>query len=133
MTGRVITFGTYDVLHIGHVNLLLRAHDLGDHLTVGVSSDELNRAKKGRLPVYPQAERLAIVSSLACVDEVFLEESLEAKRDYVIDHAADILVMGSDWEGAFDDLADVVRVVYLPRTEGVSTTGIISSIRDDDA
>jgi glycerol-3-phosphate cytidylyltransferase len=132
VTRRVITFGTYDVLHIGHVNLLLRAHDLGDHLTVGVSSDELNLAKKGRLPVYPQAERLAIVSSLACVDDVFLEESLEAKRDYIVEHAADVLVMGSDWEGAFDDLADVVRVVYLPRTEGVSTSGIITSIRDDD-
>jgi len=132
MTGRVITFGTFDVLHIGHVNLLLRAHDLGDHLTVGVSSDELNTEKKGRLPVYPQEHRLAIVASLACVDEVFLEESLEAKREYVLEHRADILVMGADWIGAFDNLGDVVKVVYLPRTEGVSTTEIITSIRDDE-
>lgn len=132
MTRKVITFGTFDVLHIGHVNLLLRAHDLGDHLTVGVSSDELNERKKGRLPVYPQDHRLAIVASLACVDEVFLEESLEAKRDYVVEHGADILVMGADWQGAFDDLTDVARVVYLPRTEGVSTTEIITAIRDDE-
>jgi glycerol-3-phosphate cytidylyltransferase len=132
MTRKVITFGTFDVLHIGHVNLLLRAHALGDHLTVGVSSDELNERKKGRLPVYPQDHRLAIVASLACVDEVFLEESLEAKRDYVVEHGADILVMGADWQGAFDDLADVVRVVYLPRTEGVSTTEIITSIKNDE-
>jgi glycerol-3-phosphate cytidylyltransferase len=97
-----------------------------------VSSDELNERKKGRLPVYPQDHRLAIVASLACVDEVFLEESLEAKRDYVVEHGADILVMGADWQGAFDDLADVARVVYLPRTEGVSTTEIITAIRDDE-
>jgi glycerol-3-phosphate cytidylyltransferase-like family protein len=63
---------------------------------------------------------------------VFLEESLEAKRDYVVEHGADILVMGADWQGAFDDLADVVRVVYLPRTEGVSTTEIITSIKNDE-
>lgn len=130
---RVITFGTYDVFHVGHVNLLTRAHDLGDHLTVGVSTDALNEAKKGRRPVYDQDQRLAIVASLDCVDEVFLEHSLEAKRDYLIEHRADVLVMGDDWRGTFDHLGDIVDIVYLARTQGVSTSAIIQSIRDDDA
>ena len=130
---RVITFGTFDVFHVGHVNILTRAHDLGDHLTVGVSTDALNESKKGRRPIFDERQRLAIVESLSCVDDVFLEYSLEAKRDYVIEHRADVLVMGDDWRGRFDDLGDVVEVVYLPRTTGVSTSGIIQAIRADDA
>jgi glycerol-3-phosphate cytidylyltransferase len=95
---------------------------------VGVSSDGLNESKKGRSPVFSEVERLHIVSSLKPVDEVFLEESLEQKRAYLLDHDADILVMGDDWEGRFDELADVCKVVYLPRTPSVSTTAIIEKI-----
>ena len=125
---RVVTFGTFDVLHVGHVSLLERARALGDRLIVGVSSDALNFSKKGRNPVFSQDERVEIVSSLKVVDQVFVEESLEQKREYVLEHQADILVMGDDWSGKFDFLSDICKVVYLPRTPSVSTTAIIEHI-----
>jgi glycerol-3-phosphate cytidylyltransferase len=124
----VITFGTFDVFHVGHIRVLQRAAALGDRLVVGVSADELNIAKKGRAPVYTQDERMEIVASLRVVDEVFVEESLEQKRDYIVEHEADVLVMGDDWAGKFDWVSDVCEVVYLPRTPSVSTTGIIEHI-----
>lgn len=124
----VITFGTFDVFHVGHVRVLARAAELGDRLVVGVSADALNVAKKGRAPVFNQDERLEIISSLAVVDEVFIEESLEKKKEYIVDHAADVLVMGDDWAGKFDWVSDVCEVVYLPRTPSVSTTGLIEHI-----
>ena len=125
----VVTFGTFDVLHVGHVRILERARALGDRLVVGVSSDALNLAKKGRAPVYPETDRMEIVSALACVDGVFLEESLELKGQYLRAHDADLLVMGDDWAGKFDEFASICEVRYLPRTGGVSTTGIIAEIR----
>lgn len=124
----VITFGTFDVFHVGHIRVLQRAAALGDRLVVGVSADALNLAKKGRAPVYSQDERMEIVASLRVVDEVFVEESLEQKRDYIIEYGADVLVMGDDWAGKFDWVGDVCEVVYLPRTPSVSTTGIIEHI-----
>jgi glycerol-3-phosphate cytidylyltransferase len=124
----VITFGTFDVFHVGHVRVLNRAAALGDRLVVGVSSDALNFAKKSRYPVFTQDERMEIVGNVRSVDAVFVEESLEAKRDYVIEHQAAILVMGDDWAGRFDELNDVCEVVYLPRTPSVSTTAIIELI-----
>jgi glycerol-3-phosphate cytidylyltransferase len=124
----VITFGTFDVFHVGHIRVLQRAAALGDRLVVGVSADALNIAKKGRAPVYSQDERMEIVASLRVVDEVFVEESLELKRDYILEHHADVLVMGDDWAGKFDWVSDVCEVVYLPRTPSVSTTGIIEHI-----
>jgi glycerol-3-phosphate cytidylyltransferase len=93
-----------------------------------VSSDKLNFAKKGRNPVFTQDERLEIVANVKAVDDVFIEESLEQKRDYVLEHKADILVMGDDWQGKFDFLNDICQVVYLPRTPSVSTTAIIEHI-----
>ncbi len=124
----VITFGTFDVLHVGHVRVLNRAAELGDRLVVGVSSDALNFSKKGRNPVFSQEERLEIVANLQVVDQVFVEESLELKREYVERYAADILVMGDDWAGKFDFLSDLCKVIYLPRTPSVSTTAIIEHI-----
>lgn len=124
----VITFGTFDVFHVGHIRVLQRAAALGDRLVVGVSADALNLAKKGRAPVYSQDERMEIVASLRVVDEVFVEESLEQKRDYILEYGADVLVMGDDWAGKFDWVGDVCEVVYLPRTPSVSTTGIIEHI-----
>lgn len=124
----VITFGTFDVLHVGHVRVLNRAAEFGDRLVVGVSSDALNLAKKGRQPIFTQDERLEIVANLKVVGTVFVEESLELKRQYVTEHRADVLVMGNDWEGKFDFLNDICRVVYLPRTPSISTTGIIEHI-----
>ena len=127
---RVITFGTFDVFHIGHVNILERAKELGDYLIVGVSTDDLNFSKKSRYPIYNENSRAQIVNSIHCVDEVFFEESLELKRQYIIEHKADILVMGDDWEGKFDHLSGLCKVVYLPRTEDISTTEIIKIVKN---
>ena len=124
----VITFGTFDVLHVGHIRVLERAAALGDRLVVGVSADELNFSKKGRSSVFTQDERLEIVGSLRVVDEVFVEESLELKRDYVEKFGADVLAMGNDWEGKFDFLSDICEIVYFPRTPSVSTTALIEHI-----
>ena len=126
---RVLTFGTFDVLHVGHVSLLERARALGDRLIVGVSSDALNLSKKGRNPVYPEADRLKLIGALRCVDEVFVEESLELKGEYLRRHRADVLVMGDDWAGRFDAFRALCEVVYLPRTPSISTTEIIEVIR----
>ena len=125
----VITFGTFDVLHVGHVRVLNRAAALGDRLVVGVSSDALNFAKKGRNPVFDQDERTEIVSNLKVVDAVFVEESLEQKREYVQEHRADILVMGDDWTGKFDALESRCTVVYLPRTNGIPGASIKERLR----
>ncbi|WP_347351695.1 adenylyltransferase/cytidyltransferase family protein [Intrasporangium sp.] len=124
----VITFGTFDVFHVGHVRMLQRAAQHGDRLVVGVSADALNIEKKGRPPVFTEDERMEIVASLRCVDEVFLEESLERKRDYILEHEGSVLVMGDDWAGRFDWVSDVCEVIYLPRTPSVSTTGLIEHI-----
>jgi len=126
----VITFGTYDLLHIGHVRILERAAALGDKLIVGVSCSELNKNKKGRSPVYTTEDRMAIVGALKCVDEVFVEESLEKKGYYIKEFGADILVMGDDWAGRFDEFNDICSVVYLPRTTGISTSKLIADISD---
>jgi len=126
---RVITFGTYDIFHVGHVNIIERAKLHGDHLIVGVSSDKLNVSKKGRPPVYSEDDRQHIIRSMRCVDEVFLEESLELKVEYIKYYNADILIMGDDWQGKFDHLKDTCQVIYLPRTPSVSTTEIIEVVK----
>ena len=128
MSRTVITFGTFDVFHVGHLRVIERAAALGDRLVVGVSADELNLRKKGREPVFSQAERLEIVAALKVVDEVFVEESLELKRDYIEQYGADVLVMGDDWPGRFDEFEDVCEVVYLTRTPAISTTALIEKI-----
>jgi len=122
---RIITFGTFDVFHIGHINILERAKSLGNTLIVGISSDELNYSKKQRLPIYAEEDRLKIIQSLSFVDEVFVEHSLEKKREYIEYYKADILAMGNDWEGKFDMFNDICEVIYFPRTPSISTTEII--------
>lgn len=124
----VITFGTFDVFHVGHLRVIQRAASFGDRLVVGVSADALNERKKGRLPVFSQAERLEIVAALKPVDEVFVEESLELKREYILRYDAQVLVMGDDWAGKFDEFEDICRVEYLPRTPAISTTALIEKI-----
>nr|BAQ01453.1 putative glycerol-3-phosphate cytidyltransferase [Escherichia coli] len=126
---RIITFGTFDVFHVGHINIIERAKKLGDYLIVGVSSDELNFSKKQRYPIYNQTDRLKIISSMKCVDEVFIEESLELKLEYIKKYKADILVMGDDWTGRFDWVKTDCEVIYLPRTPSVSTTEIIEIVK----
>lgn len=127
---RIITFGTFDILHYGHIRILERAKAMGNYLIVGVSSDALNERKKGRKPVYSEFERMAIIKALSCVDEVFLEESLELKRDYILQNKADMLVMGNDWEGKFDEFNDVCKVHYFERTPAISTTAIIEIVKN---
>lgn len=126
---KIITFGTFDVFHVGHVNILERAKELGDYLIVGISSDELNYSKKGRYPIYSEKDRVKIISSLKFVDEVFIEESLDLKKDYILKYDGNVLVMGDDWKGRFDWVNDVCDVIYLPRTPSVSTTEIIEIVK----
>ena len=128
MSRTVITFGTFDVFHVGHLRVIERAAALGNRLVVGVSADALNERKKGRSPVFSQAERLEIVAALKPVDAVFVEESLELKRDYIVEHQADVLVMGDDWAGKFDEFEDICEVHYLARTPAISTTALIEKI-----
>ena len=125
----VVTFGTFDLFHIGHLRMLVRASELGDRLVVGVSSDELNFAKKNKYPEFTQSERLEIVSMVKGVDDVFLEESLDLKKQYLREHQASIMVIGDDWKGHFDDCRSICEVLYLPRTPAVSTTAIIEKVR----
>jgi len=126
---RVITFGTFDVFHVGHLRILERARAFGNYLIVGVSTDDLNVSKKSRAPIYPQDERVAIVEALKCVDEIFYEESLALKRYYLTQYRADVLVMGDDWTGRFDEFRDICEVAYLPRTPSISTTAVIERVR----
>jgi glycerol-3-phosphate cytidylyltransferase len=125
---RVITFGTFDLFHIGHARILRRSRDLGDYLIVGVSTDALNFSKKGCYPAYSQEERVEILESVRYVDEVFLEESLEKKREYILRYEADVLVMGDDWAGKFDEFRDICEVRYLERTRNISTTQVKTEI-----
>jgi glycerol-3-phosphate cytidylyltransferase len=123
----VVTFGTFDVLHHGHIRILQRAAACGRRLVVGLSTDELNMSKKGRPPVYPYEQRKAILEAIRYVDYVFPEESLEKKGEYCREHGADLLVMGDDWAGKFDAVG--VEVRYLERTPAISTTQTIETCK----
>lgn len=125
----VITFGTFDLLHIGHINMLNRCQTYGNKLIVGVSSDKLNYIKKKRKPIFNEEDRMKIIKNISCVSEVFLEESLELKKEYINKYNADIFIIGDDWKGKFDDIGDVCKVIYLDRTENISTTNIIHKIK----
>ncbi|MBP5178382.1 MAG: glycerol-3-phosphate cytidylyltransferase [Lachnospiraceae bacterium] len=120
---KVITYGTYDLLHVGHINLLRRARELGDYLIVVVSSDEFN-AIKGKKAYYSFEDRKKILEAIRYVDEVLPEYTWEQKIDDVKNNNVDVFVMGDDWTGKFDFLKEYCEVVYLPRTEGISTTKI---------
>lgn len=127
----VITFGTFDVFHVGHVNILQKASALGDALIVGISTDKMNYSKKKRYPIYNENDRMKIVNGLRYVNLCFFEESLEQKREYIERYNADVLVMGDDWKGKFDEFGDICEVVYLERTPSVSTTEIIEVISSE--
>lgn len=127
---KVITFGSFDLLHIGHINILKRAKRYGDSLIVGVSSDELHEKKKNRKPVMKYEDRAEIIKSLKFVDDVFKEESMDKKLDYILLYKADFLVMGSDWKGKFDNFIPYCNVLYLPRTENVCSTDLIKDIKE---
>jgi hypothetical protein len=121
---RVITYGTFDLLHYGHINLLKRAKDLGDYLIVALSTDEFN-LQKDKISYFDYQQRKILLESIRYVDLVIPEISWEQKREDVKKYYTDIFVIGDDWEGKFDFLKDEgVEVVYLPRTEEISTTQI---------
>ncbi|PVA10941.1 glycerol-3-phosphate cytidylyltransferase [Pelagivirga sediminicola] len=119
----ILTYGTFDLFHTGHVRLLARLADLGDRLIVGCSTDGFN-ASKGKLCVMPYEARVEILSACRHVDLVFPEESWDQKRGDIVKYGADVFAMGSDWTGKFDDLGDLCEVIYLPRTRDISTTEI---------
>ncbi|KRG87912.1 glycerol-3-phosphate cytidylyltransferase [Stenotrophomonas daejeonensis] len=124
----VLTYGTFDLLHVGHVNLLRRARAMGDRLVVGLSSDAFNAVKQ-KQATQCYADRAEVLRAIRYVDEVFPEENWEQKAADIHRLGADLLVMGSDWTGHFDDLARHCRVHYLPRTENISSSSLKASIR----
>ena len=118
---KVITYGTYDLLHQGHINLLRRAKELGDYLIVGVTSDSYDRGR-GKLNVRNNVlERVEAVKATGYADEVIIEDYVGQKIDDIQKFDIDIFAIGSDWEGKFDYLQEYCKVVYLPRTEGISS------------
>ena len=124
---RVITYGTFDLLHYGHINLLRRAKQLGDYLVVCLSTDEFNSREKNKKTYFSYNERKQLLEAIRYVDLVIPEESWDQKETDVIMYHIDVFVMGDDWKSKFDFLNDKCEVVYLPRTEEISTT----KIKDD--
>ena len=121
---RVITYGTFDLLHYGHINLLRRARELGDYLVVALSTDEFNWNQKQKKCYFPYEERKRMLEAIRYVDLVIPEESWEQKTTDVDKYQIDVFVMGDAWAGKFDFLKPQCEVVYLPRTPEISTTKI---------
>jgi glycerol-3-phosphate cytidylyltransferase len=135
----VITFGTFDLFHIGHLNILNRCKKYGNKLIVGISSDNLNYVKKGRKPIYNENDRMNIIKNIKCVDDVFIEDKLEDKIKYCKKYNANVFIIGDDWKDkiipglniTFDEqLKDVCEVIYLKRTDNISTTDTIINIKN---
>ena len=118
---KILTYGTYDLFHYGHLRLLKRAKDLGDYLIVGVSTDKFNQIK-GKKCIQPYAHRAEILQAIRYVDEVIPENNWEQKVDDILTHKVDLFIMGNDWEGKFDYLKEYCKVLYLDRTKDISTT-----------
>lgn len=121
----VITYGTFDIFHIGHLKILQRLASLGDRLIVGVSSDEFNKSK-GKTCLLSYEDRAAVVEAIRYVDLVIPEESWEQKASDIMEHNVQIFGIGDDWKGKFDHLRALCEVVYLPRTYGISSSRIKS-------
>ncbi len=126
---KVITYGTFDLLHYGHINLLQRAKALGDYLIVALSTDEFNSNMKGKVTYFSYEERKRLLEAIRYVDLVIPEENWEQKVSDVKEFKVDTFVMGNDWEGKFDFLKDYCEVVYLDRTPEISTTKIKSDLK----
>jgi len=126
----ILTYGTFDLFHYGHLKLIERARALGDHLTVAVSTDEFN-AIKGKKCTYSYAHRAEIVAALRNVDRVIPEQNWEQKIEDIKKFNIDVFVIGDDWKGKFDELEEYCEVVYLPRTSNISTTDIKQNVHDE--
>ena len=125
---KVITYGTFDLIHRGHINILRRAKAMGDYLIVALSTDEFN-AGKGKEVYYTYEERKQILEAIKYVDEVIPETRWEQKIDDVVKNGVSVFVIGEDWKGKFDFLTPYCEVIYLPRTEGISTTQIKNDLK----
>jgi len=125
---KVLTYGTYDLLHYGHINLLKRARDLGDYLIVALSTDEFNLKHKGKKAYFTYDQRKAMLESIRYVDQVIPEKSWEQKETDVQELEVSTFVIGDDWEGKFDFLKEYCNVVYLSRTPEISTTKIKNEV-----
>lgn len=128
---RVITYGTFDLLHYGHINLLKRAKELGDYLVVALSTDEFNWKEKHKKSYFTYEQRKQLLEAIRYVDLVIPEESWEQKISDIQQYHIDIFVIGDDWEGKFDYLKEYCEVIYLPRTPEISTTQIKMDILSD--
>lgn len=128
---KILTYGTYDLLHRGHINLLRRAKAMGDYLIVGLSTDEFNAMKKKRA-FYSYEERKLVLEAIRYVDLVIPEADWEQKVHDIKEHEVDVFVMGDDWARKFDELKPLCEVVYLPRTSGISTTQMKANLRVSD-
>lgn len=128
MAKTVITYGTFDLFHIGHLKLLQRIKNLGDRLIVAVSTDEFNTLK-GKKTIIPYEQRAEIVANIKCVDLVIPENNWEQKIEDIQKYNVDIFTMGNDWEGKFDFLKEYCEVVYLDRTEGISSTQLKQTLK----
>ena len=126
---RVITYGTYDLLHYGHINLLRRAKELGDYLIVALSTDEFNWGEKHKKSFFSYNQRYQLLESSRYVDLVIPEENWQQKERDILDYHVDVFVMGNDWEGKFDYLKTLCDVVYLERTPEISTTQIKEELK----
>ena len=126
---KVITYGTFDLFHYGHLKILERAKQLGDYLIVAVSTDEFNRIKNKEC-VYPFEHRAKIVEAVKYVDRVIPEENWEQKEADIKKYNIDVFVMGDDWQGKFDNLSKLCKVIYLPRTPDISSTHIKQNFGD---
>ena len=124
----VLTYGTFDLFHIGHLNLINRLAELGDRLIIAVSTDEFN-AGKGKTSVVSYEDRARIIGSIKGVDLVIPETSWEQKATDIVEHGVDVFAIGEDWAGKFDELKELCEVVYLPRTDGISSTEIKQMLR----
>ena len=124
---KVITYGTFDLLHYGHINLLRRAKALGDYLIVALSTEEFN-VLKNKKSYFSYETRKMMLEAIRYVDEVIPETSWGQKRDDIIRLNVDFFTMGDDWKGQFDSLSDICEVVYFPRTPEISTTKLKSEV-----
>jgi len=128
MSKTVITYGTFDMFHIGHLKLLRRLSEMGDKVIVAVSTDEFNKLK-GKKTLIPYDQRAAIVEAIDCVDKVIPEQTWEQKLSDVRSYGVDVFAIGDDWKGEFDFLEEFCEVVYLPRTSNISTTELKRSLK----
>ena len=128
----VITYGTYDVLHYGHINLLRRAKERGDYLIVALSTDAFNARGQGKKTYYSSEQRKLMLEAIRYVDKVIPEETWDQKINDIRQYGVDIFVMGDDWKGKFDFLKEYCEVVYLPRTEGISSARVKKDLLENN-